>query len=435
MAFIFKFPDLGEGLSEGKLLEWYVTEGQTINENDPLAKVETDKVVADIPSPRGGKILRLHGKVDQVINVGDTFVEIDDGSGDTNQADEASAAESTEVVEPGFGVVGNIEVATGNDVMPAGKEGRNSAVNSSKKVKATPVARKLARDLRVDINQAQGTGPGGRVTKDDVQRLAASATRIEAPAASASQQSAQQMPVYSPRPVQQGGIEEQPLSQLRKTIAARMLAAKTTIPHATTFEEVEISRLVQLRNDQRERYAQMGIRLSYMPFIAKAIATALRRHPVLNCRLDLDGGKVVYHNYVNLGVAVDTPDGLIVPVIRGADQLSIRELALAIQDLAARARERRITLDELRGGTFSITNYGAIAGIYGAPIINAPESAILGVGRILDQAVVKDGEVVAGKVLPLSLAIDHRIIDGGDASRFLREVMQLLADPMSMFLD
>ena len=195
MAFIFKFPDLGEGLSEGKLLEWYVTEGQTINENDPLAKVETDKVVADIPSPRGGKILRLHGKVDQVINVGDTFVEIDDGSGDTNQADEASAAESTEVVEPGFGVVGNIEVATGNDVMPAGKEGRNSAVNSSKKVKATPVARKLARDLRVDINQAQGTGPGGRVTKDDVQRLAASATRIEAPAASASQQSAQQMPV------------------------------------------------------------------------------------------------------------------------------------------------------------------------------------------------------------------------------------------------
>ena len=214
-----------------------------------------------------------------------------------------------------------------------------------------------------------------------------------------------------------------------------MLAAKTTIPHATTFEEVEISRLVQLRNDQRERYAQMGIRLSYMPFIAKAIATALRRHPVLNCRLDLDGGKVVYHNYVNLGVAVDTPDGLIVPVIRGADQLSIRELALAIQDLAARARERRITLDELRGGTFSITNYGAIAGIYGAPIINAPESAILGVGRILDQAVVKDGEVVAGKVLPLSLAIDHRIIDGGDASRFLREVMQLLADPMSMFLD
>ena len=429
MAYIFKFPDLGEGLSEGKLLEWYVSEGQEIKENDPLAKVETDKVVADIPSPRAGKILRLHGKVEQVINVGDTFVEIDDGSGDTSAAIEDAKTE--EVVEPGFGVVGNIEVATGSDVMPAGNEGRVSAPGGTAKVKATPVARKLARDLGVDINQAKGTGPGGRVNKEDVRRLAAEPTSASASSADTPVAA----PVYTPSSVQQGGIEERPLSQLRKTIAARMLQAKTSIPHATTFEEVEISRLVQLRNDQRARYQEMGIRLSYMPFIAKAIATALRRHPVLNSRLDLEAGKVVYHNYVNLGIAVDTPDGLIVPVIRGADQMSIRELAIAIQDLAQRARERRITLEELRGGTFSITNYGAIAGIFGAPIINAPESAILGVGRILDQPVIREGEVVAGKVLPLSLAIDHRNIDGGDASRFLREVLQLLADPMSMFLD
>jgi pyruvate dehydrogenase E2 component (dihydrolipoamide acetyltransferase) len=427
MAYVFLFPDLGEGLTEGKLLQWYVQEGQLVKEGDLVAKVETDKVVADIPLPRGGRVLRLHGKPEQILLVGNPLVELETEGG---TAAAPSAPASVVADDSGPGVVGNIEVATGPDVMPASGEGLAPAVNAetvvSERRMASPVARRMAGDLGVDLSRVAGTGPQGRVMKADIQR-AASATPPTAPPVATTPRLAV--------PAGSRGERVEPLSQLRKTVAARMVASKFGAPHATTFEEVLVDRLVELRASQRARYEAMGIRLSYMPFICKAVATALRRHPKLNCKLEMDKGQAVYHDYVHLGLAVDTPDGLMVPVIRDADTLSIRELALRIADLAERARTRQIRLDELRGGTFTITNYGAIAGIYGAPIINAPESAILGVGRLLDQAVVRDGHVVPGKVLPLSLAVDHRIIDGGDAARFLRELMDLLADPVAMLMD
>ena len=423
MAYVFLFPDLGEGLTEGKLLQWYVQEGQLVKEGDLVAKVETDKVVADIPLPRGGRVLRLHGKPEQILLVGNPLVELETEGGSAASGPAAAAAAE----DSGPGVVGNIEVATGTDVMPASGEGLAVAVTAETVVAerrlASPVARKLAKDLGVELSQVAGTGPQGRVMKADIQRAAT------APAAAPP-------PATAPRVAGESrGERVEPLSQLRKTVAARMVASKFGAPHATTFEEVRVDKLVELRASQRVRYEAMGIRLSYMPFICKAVATALRRHPKLNCRLEMDKGQAVFHDYVHLGLAVDTPDGLMVPVIRDADTLSIRELALRIADLAERARTRQIRLDELRGGTFTITNYGAIAGIFGAPIINAPEAAILGVGRLLDQPVVEGGAVVPGKVLPLSLAVDHRIIDGGDAARFLRELMDLLADPLAMLMD
>ncbi len=428
MAYTFLFPDLGEGLTEGKLLQWYVSEGQSVNEGDPVAKVETDKVVADIPIPRSGKISRLHGKVDEILIVGNPLVELDEGDGATTGAPAAPVEKaSADADDSGPGVVGNIEVATGSDVMPASGEGMlnasPAAANDNERVRATPVARRMARDLGVELAALIGTGPGGRIMKADIQQAAnAGAAQAAAPALK--------------RPhVATGGTRVEELSQLRKTIARHMVESKFTAPHATTFEEVEVSRLVELRQSQKERYAGMGLRLSYMPFICKAVATALLRHPKLNCRLDMAAGQVVYHDYVNLGLAVDTPDGLIVPVIRDAHSLSIRELALAIQDMAERARRREIRLDELKGGTFTLTNYGAIAGIFGAPIINAPESAILGIGRLLEQPVVKDHALAVGHVLPLSLAVDHRVVDGGDAARFLKELMNLLADPLAMLMD
>jgi pyruvate dehydrogenase E2 component (dihydrolipoamide acetyltransferase) len=421
MAYTFLFPDLGEGLTEGKLLQWYVSEGQSVNEGDPVAKVETDKVVADIPIPRSGRISRLHGKVDETLIVGNPLVELDEGDGAATAVPAAPAEKPAAAAEDsGPGVVGNIEVATGSDVMPASGEGMSQSAaifnEDSVRVRATPVARKMARDLGVELTALKGTGPGGRIMK-----------------------AASQAPSVpeAPRPVvvATGGTRVEELSQLRKAIARHMVESKFTAPHATTFEEVEVSRLVELRQSQKSRYADMGLRLSYMPFICKAVATALLRHPKLNCRLDMNAGQVVYHDYVNLGLAVDTPDGLIVPVIRDAHALSIRELALAIQDMAERARRREIRLDELKGGTFTLTNYGAIAGIFGAPIINAPESAILGIGRLLEQPVVKDHALAVGHVLPLSLAVDHRVVDGGDAARFLKELMNLLADPLAMLMD
>jgi pyruvate dehydrogenase E2 component (dihydrolipoamide acetyltransferase) len=228
--------------------------------------------------------------------------------------------------------------------------------------------------------------------------------------------------------------EYEELSQIRKTIAARMAQSKFTAPHFTAFDDVEVSKLVELRREQKDILADQGITLSYLPFVIRAVAVALKQHPKLNCRLDLDNNRVVYHNYVNIGMAVDAPDGLIVPVIKDADKKSILELATTIADLGTRARNRQLTLNEIREGTFSITNFGSLAGRYGTPIINYPEVAILGIGRIQEQPVVKDGQIVPGHVLPLSLSADHRIVDGGDVARFLMDVMAFLSDPVKLLL-
>ncbi|MCA9783693.1 MAG: 2-oxo acid dehydrogenase subunit E2 [Calditrichaeota bacterium] len=437
MPYIFHFPDIGEGIAEGKILEWYVKVGQTVKEGDLVVKVETDKVVADIPIPRNGTVLKLIGEVDQVINVEDELVVLQlEGESAAPVAEQPAAAPAPAAKESAgeesFGVVGTIEVDNTGDVMPAGTEGR-AATGSPEptRVRATPAARVLARELGVTLPGLAGSGPDGRILKTDIQRAADSPSGRTVPAAA---------PVAAASPgalraADSGpAVTEHPLSQIRKTIAARMSQSKFTAPHATTFEEVEISRLVALRAEQKEGLAAEGIKLSYMPFIFRATALALMANPTLNARLDLAGNRVIHHHFVNLGLAVDTADGLVVPVIRNAHQLSIRELALQIDSFAQRSRERKLTLDELRDGTFTVTNYGAIAGIHGCPIINYPEVAILGIGRILDTPVVRDGACVPGKVLPLSLSVDHRIVDGGDAARFLRDLMALLANPVSMLL-
>jgi pyruvate dehydrogenase E2 component (dihydrolipoamide acetyltransferase) len=437
MVFVFKFPDIGEGIHEGKILEWYVQRGQTVKEGDSLVKVETDKVVADIPSPRTGVVKNIFGKVGQVINVGDVIAELEvEGRGDEIEHAQGKPAPSRPSVHPveekGFGVVGQIEVAHDDAFLPATGEGMEEEkdariLTERAKVLASPVARKMARDLGVDIRTLKGTGPAGRVMKEDVQRARETPSRA-APFA----------PLYVPPPrravVPSEREEYEELSQIRKTIAARMVESKFTAPHMTAFEEVEVSKLVALRGERKDVLASQGVSLSYLPFVVRAVAMLLRKHRKLNCRLDLENDRVIYHNYANVGIAVDTPDGLIVPVIKDADQRGILELATIIADFAARARERKLTLDEIRGGTFSITNYGSLAGTYGVPIINYPEVAILGVGRIVERPVVRDQQIVPGHVLPLSLSADHRIVDGGDVSRFLLDLMALLADPVNMLL-
>jgi pyruvate dehydrogenase E2 component (dihydrolipoamide acetyltransferase) len=213
-----------------------------------------------------------------------------------------------------------------------------------------------------------------------------------------------------------------------------MAESQFTIPHATSFDEVEISRLIEIRNETKDMLAEQGIRLTYMPFFAKAVVHALKKHPKLNCRLDMQQNRVIYNKFYNIGFATDTPDGLVVPVIRDADKKGIGELAIELADKSERARERRLTLEELRDSTFSITNYGSISGIHGVPIINYPNVAILGVGQIQRKPVVKGDQIIPGNVLPLSLAIDHRIVDGADAARFMRDLKSLLADPVAMLL-
>jgi len=430
MLYIFKFPDIGEGISEGKILEWYVKKGQEIEEGDSIVKMETDKVVADIPSPRTGVVKNLFGKVGETINVGDALAEIEIEGDDAEVAEESG--KKVEVEEHGFGVVGQIEDATSDAFLPSSGEGMEDDTDSTEQAPAhralaTPVARKIAKDLGIDINSVKGTGPAGRVMKDDIKR--AFEEKQSGP-----KTKQQRVSTSIPKEIpERAEVEE--LSQIRKTIANKMVESKFTAPHATALEEVEISKLIKLREEKKEQLAKQGIKLTYMAFIVKAVTHALKNHKTLNCRLDMERNRVIYNKYYNIGIAVDTPDGLVVPVIRDADQKSIIELATEIVDMVERAQNRELKLEELKDSTFSVTNYGAIAGIYGVPVINYPDVGILGVGRILKTPVVNENdEIVVGHLLPLSLSFDHRIVDGAEASRFLKDIMTMLADPVAMLV-
>ncbi len=440
MLYVFKFPDIGEGIHEGKILKWHVKKGQEVMEGDPVVNVETDKVVTDIPIPKDGVIKNTYGKEGEVINVGDALVEMEvegeaaEEEKEASTQEEVAKAETKEkpIEEKGFGVVGVIEDADTDAFLPATEEGREAATEAAaqaapkKKALATPVARKMAKDLGIDINTVRGTGPAGRVMKEDIKKafdekqagpkVGKKPGKIEVPSKA------------------EDTVEVEELTQIRKTIINRMVQSKFTAPHATAFEEVEVSKLVELRKEKKEELAEQGIKLSYMPFIIKAVSLALKRHKSLNCKLDMENNRVIYQKFYNVGFATDTPDGLMVPVIKNVDRKSIIEIAESLMDLSERARERKIQLDELKGGTFSITNYGSIAGTYGVPVINYPEVAILGVGRIVQRPVVKDGEIVPGNVLPLSMSFDHRIVDGADAARFIKDLMAMLADPLTMLM-
>ncbi len=420
MRYIFKFPDIGEGLEEGKIIEWYVEKGQSIASGDPLVKMETDKVVTDIPSPKGGIIAQRFGVPGETVKVGSALVEIDIEGLEGVQAQEQAKTEpakatETQVEEKGFGVVGTIEVAGDGSYLPAGTEGlvqRDTLSEKSRKVLATPVARAMARELGLDINLIAGSGPAGRVTTKDVEK------HRHHPMPAKSEQNL----------VQMAENEIVPISQIRKTIAKNMLRSKHNAAHMSVMDEVEVSRLVEFRkaiNDNPE-----GIKLSYLPFIIKAVAIALKSHPVMNAELDLDNERIIYKKAINIGLAMDTEDGLVVPVIRNADQKSLSQLAREISSLAEKARERKLNLSDLKDGTFSITSYGSIGGYFAVPVINYPQSAILGIGRIADKPVIKDNAVVPGKVMPISMSVDHRIVDGGEVARFLNEVLSMLKEPL-----
>lgn len=423
MRYIFKFPDIGEGLEEGTIVEWHVEKGQTVKMGDSLVTMETDKVVTAIPSPRDGVIAARFGKVGETIHVGAALVEIELAGG--SGAEEPIQSEA--VQEEGAGVVGTLEVAGNSMVLSASKEGVSEVSdNPSRKMGkslATPVARAMAKDMGIDINKVKGTGPGGRVTKDDITnfgRDGSSSKTISSPAQT----------ITTEREV-----DVEPLSQMRKSIARNMIQSKHNAAHMTVFEEVEISVLDQVRKRYKELYANEGVKLTYLAFIVKAVALSLKKFRALNAEMDWDGGNMLYKKYYNIGIAIDTEKGLVVPVIRNADKLSVKEIAFAIDAVSAKAREGKLTLDDMKDGTFTITSYGSIGGLFAVPVINYPQAAILGVGRISKQPVVKGESVVPGLVLPLSLSVDHRIADGGETARFVNSVMGYLADPVSLVMD
>jgi pyruvate dehydrogenase E2 component (dihydrolipoamide acetyltransferase) len=432
----FKFADIGEGIHEGVILKWNFKEGDKVKEGETLVIVETDKVNAKLPAPVDGVITKIGVKEGDTINVGETLVVIDDGTGGEVKEEKKEEAKEEAKEEPTKasvaeeeedepqGVIGEIEVSSA--IMASSNEhsGAKKTSTENKRVLATPVARQLAKDLGVDIKLIEGTGENGRVLKEDIKKAAESKGETKSSGIS----------IPSVKVSTEGDVELVKISKLRKAIVKSMTIAKQVIPHTVLMDEVVVDKLVELRAKVKEQAAAQDIKLTYMAFIMKATILALKKFPNFNASFDQENEQMVLKKFYNIGMAVDTKDGLIVPNIKNADKKSILELAKEIRDVADATVERKVQLDQLRNSTFSITNFGAANVAYGTPIINHPEVGILGIGKIEKKAVVVGDEIKISYVLPLSLAVDHRVIDGADAGRFLNEIKSLLSDPMMLLL-
>ncbi len=428
MAFEFKLPDLGEGLTEGEIVKWLVKVGDSIEEGQVFAQIETDKAVVDVPSPRKGVVLKLGAREGETVQVGSVILVI-------GEAGEELKGKPAPVEQPrahpaaagSVGVVGELEEApeeveekkpAATRLKPAPPGPIPAPPPMQEEILAVPMVRKLAADLKVDLRNVKGSGPQGRITKEDVLKASKGKPAGEMPP-----------PKEAPTPDGYGPVEKLPLRGMRRTIAQAMAKSHATIHQAVNIDEANITQLLALRNKAKERAAQKNIHLTILPFVMKAVISALQEHPYLNSSLDDEKGEIVLKRYYNIGVAVDTKDGLMVPVVKNVKGKNLFQLAAELSDLSEKARSRKIDLADLKGGTFTITNYGSMGGIYGAPVIHHPEVAILGMGKILEKPLVKEGKIEIGKVLPLSLSFDHRVVDGAEAVRFLNTVIELLEDP------
>jgi pyruvate dehydrogenase E2 component (dihydrolipoamide acetyltransferase) len=392
----FKFPDVGEGIAEAEIIRWLVKEGDAVKEDQDLLEVETDKALLTLNSPYTGKVAKLHCKEGDIIKVGDVLTTVDAG-GKEPTPQEAQKKDSGTVV---------------------GSLGDNEVVEVVRPVQAMPAVRALAKQMQIDLASVRGTGPGGRITKEDIETAAVQST----------QQTNAEADTY-------GLVEKVPLRGIRRTIAKRMAEASKHVAEVTIWEDADITDLEQVRAKEQKVAEKRGVKLTYLPFLIKAVIPALKAHPYFNASMDEAAEAIILKKYFNIGIAVDTTDGLIVFVIKNADQKNILDLAREIATLAEKARLRKIDLHELKGSTFTITNYGVVGASYGTPIINHPEVAIVGLGKIEDRPVVRSGQVAIRKIMPLSLAFDHRVIDGVEAGRFLGVVIQHLEDPNLMLIE
>jgi pyruvate dehydrogenase E2 component (dihydrolipoamide acetyltransferase) len=417
MAFEFKFPDIGEGLTEGEIVRWLIKEGDEIKEGQPLVEVETDKALAEIPSPKTGVILRIMAKEKEIVKVGQVIVVI----GEKGEAIAAPPPRPKSV-----GVVGELEEAPEEvPAAPVTAEAVKTAL-VSEHVLAAPAVRALAKELGIDIDKVNGSGPEGRVLEKDVRQFVEAKGKPVEPEKKITK--VKKYDLY-------GYVDRIPLRGVRRSIAKAMVKSKYTAPHVSAMDEADVTELWQIREKEKKVAESKGIKLTILPFIIKAVIAGLTEHPYLNATLDDENEEIILKKYFNIGLATDTSEGLMVPVVKNAKEKSIFELAKELTQLAEKARNRTIDLADLKGGTFTITNYGAVRGIYGTPIINYPEVAILGIGRIQEKPVVRDGKVVVRRILPLALSFDHRVVDGAEAARFLNTVIARLEDPDLILLE
>jgi pyruvate dehydrogenase E2 component (dihydrolipoamide acetyltransferase) len=411
----FRLPDVGEGIHEAEISQWLVTEGDIVSLNQPILEIQTDKAVVEIPAPVAGLIAEIKVDPGVIAYVGDTLVLI--------RPARAIAQRETPIVQEK-----TLIPATGGIAGPG------------KRILAAPAVRKLALELGVDLAQVKGSGPAGRVLPSDVRQHVAKRTAPDPalparlpPPPSANWQN--QEPVNESLDIISVTSEEEPLHGIQRRMAQRLEMAWRTIPHVTVLEEVNATNLIELRRQLKPEAEQRGVNLTYLPFVIKAVVQALKEFPYFNASLDMDAQKIIKHREYHIGIATDTPAGLLMPVVKHADRATVTQLAATLTMLAARARERKLTLEELSGSTFSITNFGSFGTTQATPIINPPEVAILGCGVIAEKPIAVSGQLVVQPVMPLALSFDHRLLDGATAAQFMNRIKALLSTPTLLFLE
>ncbi|PRO64772.1 dihydrolipoamide acetyltransferase family protein [Alkalicoccus urumqiensis] len=433
MAYEFKLPDIGEGIHEGEIVKWEVKEGDEVQEDDILCEVQNDKAVVEIPSPVEGKVQKIHVDEGTVTTVGEVIItfetdavppeEDEDEDEDDSSKEEEAAEESAEETD-------TKKEDSESTEAPAAKEDDGS------RVIAMPSVRKYAREKDVNIRQVQGSGKNGRVLREDIDAFASG--EQSAPAASEAKEEsagkeAASVPSYQPA---EGEMEtREKMSGMRKAISKAMVNSKHTAPHVTLMDEIDVSALVDHRKQFKPVAEEKGIKLTYLPYVVKALTSAVREFPMMNTSLDDASEEIVHKHYYNIGIAADTEKGLLVPVVKNTDRKSIFKISDEINELAGKARDGKLASEEMKGASITITNIGSAGGQWFTPVINHPEVAILGLGRIAEKAIVKDGEVVVAPVLALSLSFDHRIIDGATAQYAMNHIKRLLNDPQLLVME
>jgi pyruvate dehydrogenase E2 component (dihydrolipoamide acetyltransferase) len=434
----FKLPDVAEGIHEAEILRWMVAPGEQVKLDQPMVEIQTDKSVAEIGAPVSGKVLEILVQPGAVARVGQVLVTLEPQGAAASQKAASAAASASEQkgsISPGLRANGSASGATAPAV---------GASPARRRAQAAPAARKMAFELGIDIDQVQGTGPGGRVTMEDVRSAAAHAKDVPEPVAApaatngatalvAAGHAAPALPAALAEP---GGEQREPLVGLRRRIAERMELAWRTIPHATAFGEADGAALMALREELKPQAEKLGIHLTYLPLLVKIVVQLLKEFPIFNASLDEERREIVYKRFYHIGLATDTPDGLLISVVRNADHYTLLDLAREINRLVEAGRARKLTLQESSGSTFTLNNVGSFGGSgSGVPIINPPEAAILAVGALRERPVARQGQIIARPTLPLSLSFDHRLIDGGGSSAFLARFQELVEHPSQLLLN
>ena len=461
MAIDVQLPDLGDGIESGDVLAVHVSVGDTIEKGQTLIEIETDKATVDVPATDGGKITKVHVKTGDTVAVHAPLVTVEGGGGGSEPAPAEPAKEEEKAPEPEAPQAETPAPAAPAPEAPKPAPPKPAPVappqrtpvtaappnpapvaeipSSDETVPAGPAVRRFAREVGVDLRNVQGTGPNGRIERDDVLRTvrdlsgggsAAKSGEAAAPAAPGSLPSL----TGESNTDKYGPVRIEKMKKIRKVTAAQMSKSWTTAPRVTNFDDADITALEELRQQSKDDYAEAGVKLTTMPFLIKAVAVALREHPELNATIDMENEQVIYKEYVNVGIAVDSERGLLVPNMKNTDRMAIPDIARSLQQTASDIRGNTFEMSTLQGGTFTISNLGAIGGTYSTPIINVPEVAILLVGRSRKMPVVVKDQIVPRLMMPLSLSYDHRLVDGATAGRFLNEVKSLLENPSKLLM-